>query len=100
MSAKQKKLINGRGKVELGIRPEDVVILEEGTTGEGFDVDVYFKQSMGAEDVLNLRCGDGLIRSIVKPRLKISFGDKLRIGFERSGVHIFDFESKNALVQE
>ncbi len=95
----QKKILNENNikKVICGIRPEEITIVknEEGKnccTGK-----VRLKQSMGAEDILNIKVGEGLLKAIVSPQLKIKNGDDVILNIEMSRSHLFDFVTGEAL---
>ncbi len=91
----QKFSVGNRREVLFGVRPEDVEVVK------GNDNDhlshVYFKQSMGAEDNLNLKCGDGMIRALVEPHLKMKEGDEVSFSIDIQRSHIFDINSGKAL---
>jgi multiple sugar transport system ATP-binding protein len=84
--------------VFLGIRPEDIIITTEKGKSNSFKCSVYFKQSMGVEDVLNLRVSEELIfRAIAPPKLKANVGDTLYANFLMDRAHIFDAETEERL---
>ena len=86
---------NAKSKnVILGIRPEDILITREKKLINSFECSVYFKQSMGVEDILNLKVTDELIfRAIAPPKLMAGVGETLYANFQMNRSHIFDFES-------
>ena len=94
----QKKIIAEKGITSLlyGIRPEDITIVsdEEDNCCSG---SVKFKQSMGAEDILNLTVGTASLKAIVSPQLRIRDGDKVVIKVEVGRSHIFDRETGEAI---
>jgi multiple sugar transport system ATP-binding protein len=86
-SAKSKNVI-------LGIRPEDILVSREKKEINSFECSVYFKQSMGVEDILNLKITDDIIfRAIAPPKLMVGIGETLYANFQMNRSHIFDFES-------
>ncbi|MDF1569421.1 MAG: ABC transporter ATP-binding protein [Spirochaetaceae bacterium] len=95
LTSKQKAALDGRQEILYGVRPEDVEVIK------GNDKDhssqVYFKQSMGAEDIVNLKCGEGTLRALVEPHLKLKEGDDVSFSLDIERVHIFDLESGLAL---
>lgn len=95
LSDSRKKAIGKRKQVLLGIRPEDIEVSKG--EGNGFPAEVYFKQSMGAEDNLNLKCGGGTIRALVEPHLKLKEGDDVNFSFDAERTHVFDIETGQAL---
>jgi multiple sugar transport system ATP-binding protein len=95
LTAAQKSKLGGRKQVLFGVRPEDVEVAK----GAGMEHSgvVYFKQSMGAEDNLNLKCGNGTLRALVQPNLKLNEGDKVTFSIDVKRTHIFDIDSGLAL---
>jgi multiple sugar transport system ATP-binding protein len=95
LTAAQKSKLGDRKQVLLGVRPEDVEVVKG--AGMEHSGEVYFKQSMGAEDNLNLKCGDGTLRALVQPNLKLNEGDKVTFSIDVKRTHIFDIDSGLAL---
>lgn len=95
LTSKQKAALDGRKEILYGVRPEDVEV----TKGDDKDhsSQVYFKQSMGAEDIVNLKCGEGTLRALVEPHLKLKEGDDVSFSFDIERSHIFDLENGTAL---
>ncbi|MHB8278241.1 MAG: ABC transporter ATP-binding protein [Candidatus Humimicrobiaceae bacterium] len=84
--------------VTLGIRPEDIIVSKEKKPGNSFECSVYFKQSMGVEDILNLKVTDELIfKAVASPKFMAGVGDKVFANFRMDRAHIFDYESGNRL---
>ncbi len=85
-------------KVLLGIRPEDVEISRDKKGANSFKTLVYFKQSMGVEDILNLKIDDNIFRAVCPPKLEINVGESIyaTIKIERS--HLFDHETEECIV--
>ncbi|MCX6347676.1 MAG: ABC transporter ATP-binding protein [Actinobacteria bacterium] len=84
--------------VILGVRPEDIVISKEKQESNSFESSVYFKQSMGVEDILNLKVTDELIfKAVAPPKFMASVGDRIFANFRMDRAHIFDSESGNRL---
>ena len=96
----QCKLVgNAKSKsVILGIRPEDIIVSKEKQQINSFEASVYFKQSMGVEDILNLKVTDELIfKAVTPPKFMANVGDKVFANFKMDRSHIFDLESGNRL---
>lgn len=74
----------------LGIRPEDIEVSREKQKINSFKSMVYFKQSMGVEDILNLKVDSIIFKAIVSPKLQTKVGETVyaNINVERS--HLFD----------
>ena len=87
--------------VFLGIRPEDIIVSKEKQAANSFECTVYFKQSMGVEDILNLKITDKIIFKAISPlKLKVNVDDKLYATFLMERSHIFDSESQERLVMK
>lgn len=95
LTAAQKAALGDRKEVLFGVRPEDVEVVKG--SGKDHACQVYFKQSMGAEDNLNLKCGDGTLRALVEPQLKLREGDAVSFSIDVERAHIFDVDSGIAL---
>jgi multiple sugar transport system ATP-binding protein len=93
----QQKQVKGREKVICGIRPEDMIIVNNNEMEDILEVEVYFKESMGAEDILNLKCGSGMLKAIVPPHLKITQGAKVKMKIEKERIHLFDIDTKKRI---
>ena len=98
LTESQKKLLEGKDNVKLlyGIRPEEISIVDSAgdncCTGK-----VKFKQSMGAEDILNISVGTALLKAIVSPQLGIKDGDEVTLKVEVSRSHLFERETGDAI---
>lgn len=88
---------NGKKKIIFGIRPEDIEVSRERTSQCSVASSIYFKQSMGAEDILNLKTGDLLFRAIAPPSLEAKIGEEVYINFMMDRSHLFDPESEERL---
>ncbi len=94
LTAERAELLKGHKEILFGIRPEDITVTKG---GKGFAATVHFKQAMGAEDILNLKCGAGELRALVEPHLKLQEGDQVSIEFDLDRIHLFDLETGAAL---
>ena len=85
-------------RVILGIRPEDINITrEQEQSDNSFESNVYFKQSMGAEDILNLRIKDLLIQATVAPSLETKVGESVYANIDMERAHFFDIDTKKRI---
>ncbi|HAK45627.1 MAG TPA: sugar ABC transporter ATP-binding protein [Spirochaeta sp.] len=98
MTASQKKSIEKNGVKTLlyGVRPEEISIVqkEEENCCIG---KVKFKQSMGAEDILNIIVGSIILKAIVSPQLGIKDGDEVVLKVEVTRSHLFNKETGDAI---
>jgi multiple sugar transport system ATP-binding protein len=94
LSAEQRSGLqaSGKKKVILGIRPEDIEVSR--TEGKGacnsFQCNIYFKQSMGAEDILNLRLDELVFRAVAQPSLRTKVGEMVYAILNMDRAHFFD----------
>jgi multiple sugar transport system ATP-binding protein len=80
----------GKSKVIFGIRPEDIAVEREQESKCAQPYSIYFKQSMGAEDILNLKAGDLLLRAVVAPNLEVKVHENVFGTFDLERAHFFD----------
>ena len=81
----------------LGIRPEDVEISREKKEINSFKCTVYFKQSMGVEDVLNLKVDNIIIRAVVPVKTMAKIGETVYANININRSHLFDSETENRI---
>lgn len=86
-----------KDKLILGIRAEDIEITREGRKENSFKCSVYFKQSMGAEDVLNLKINGTMFRAISLPRLMIKVGETVYANINMARAHLFDPDTEKRI---
>jgi ABC-type sugar transport system ATPase subunit len=85
-------------KIIFGIRPEDVMVTREKKDDNSIQSEVYFSQSMGAEDILNLSISkDILLRAIAPPKILIKTGEKVFININMDRAHLFDSDTENRI---
>jgi multiple sugar transport system ATP-binding protein len=83
----------------LGIRPEDIVISKEKKDENSFKCTIYFMQSLGVEDILNLKVNDTLFRAIAPPKLMTRVGDTVYVTFSMERAHLFDPDSHKRILE-
>lgn len=90
----------GKGVV-LGIRPEHVhdepEFLAKATDGV-VEADVEVTELMGAETYLYLTCEGSQVTARVDPTSTAKTGDRIKIAFELSKLHLFDKETEKTIV--
>lgn len=86
---------SGTKRVILGIRPEDIEVSRSEGKGacNAFECKIYFKQSMGAEDILNLRLGELVFRAVAQPSLRAKVGESVWAILNLERAHFFDPET-------
>ncbi len=85
----------GKGKVILGIRPEDITLAKEGVPGE-----VYVVEPLGRDDLLDVRIGEIGIHVLADPALDLKIGDTVWLNFNTRKVQFFDPTTEMSLLWE
>jgi multiple sugar transport system ATP-binding protein len=81
----------------LGIRPED--FLENASDdGEQVELKVDVFEVLGADQYLYGKVGADDVTARVDPHLKVSVGDKIRLGINMKRLHLFDAETEKAIL--
>jgi len=81
----------------LGIRPEDIEVSREKQKVNSFKSTVYFKQSMGVEDILNLKINSIIFKAIVSPKLQTKVGGTVYANINIDRSHLFDTETNKRI---
>jgi multiple sugar transport system ATP-binding protein len=85
-------------KVLFGIRPEDVEVTREKKDENSIKSKVYFSQSMGAEDILNLSISkDILLRAVSPPKTLIKTEENVYANINMDRAHIFDADTEERI---
>ena len=83
----------------LGMRPEDIDISREQRGGNSFPCTIYFKQSLGVEDILNLKIDDTVFRAIAPPKAMVQVGDTVYATFNMERAHLFDSDTNRRIIK-
>ena len=83
----------GKGKVILGIRPEDVTVSKSGPTGE-----IFVIEPLGRDDLVEVRIGEADIHLLADPALKLRMGNSTSLEFNTGKVQFFDPASEQSLL--
>jgi multiple sugar transport system ATP-binding protein len=78
-----------KGKAILGIRPEDIIIVQSGLPNS-FDMQVFMVEPLGSETIIDISIDDSLIKLKQDKAIHTSPGEKITITFKGENVHIFD----------
>jgi multiple sugar transport system ATP-binding protein len=99
LTTQQKNRLKNYNKREvvMGIRPEDIDISRQGQGDNSFKCKVYFIQSMGAEDILNLGVDTINFRAIALPRLNFKLGEIVYASFNTNRMHLFDPDTEDCV---
>jgi multiple sugar transport system ATP-binding protein len=82
----------------LGVRPQDIRVMDEPTTRDAIEAIVYVAEPLGSRDILTLQIGDDLLKAVVGAGLEASTGDKKYIEFDNDKVHIFEKNTERAIL--
>ena len=80
----------------LGIRPEDF-LPNASDGGAAIDLKVEVLEVLGADQFLYGKVGGDDLTARVDPHLKVSIGDRVRLGINMRRLHIFDAETEQAV---
>jgi len=87
-------------EVIMGIRPENIHDEEVYTSNPDctLDADVIVTEPMGAETYLFLKIGETQFNARVNPRTTAKPGDKIKVAFDISKIHLFDKETEKTII--
>ena len=83
----------GKGKVMLGIRPEDVNIGDEGIPAE-----VSVVEPLGRDDLIDMRVGGASVHVLTDPELGLKMGQHVKLDFNTQKVQFFDLTTEQSLL--
>jgi len=81
----------------LGIRPEDIEVSREKQKDNSFKSTIYFNQSMGVEDILNLKINSIIFKAIASPKLQTKVGETVYANINIDRSHLFDTETNKRI---
>jgi multiple sugar transport system ATP-binding protein len=84
-------------KVTLGVRPEEIAIMKEGTKNS-FEAEVVYMELVGKESNVHLEAGGNPFIAIRSSTQDLKVGDKVWVSFDDEKIHIFDQESGKAVL--
>ena len=82
-----------KGKIIMGIRPEDVSIADGGIQG-----DVFTVEPLGRDDMVEAHVGDLAFRALADPALGTRMGERATLKFDTDNVQFFDPETERSLL--
>ncbi len=83
----------GKGKVILGIRPEDITIADQGVAAE-----IYVVEPLGRDDLIDVRIGEAGVHVLADPTLGLRMGQIVTLGFNTHKVQFFDPQTEKSLL--
>ncbi len=78
----------GTGAVQLGVRPEHVILGQGGMRAQ-----VWLVEPTGADTLVHLRNGDLTLTALSKSRVALAVGDEATFSFDPAHIHLFDPET-------
>ncbi len=91
-SRKPKKTVKGR--VRMGIRPQDIHI----DSKEGFDTRVFLVEPMGRDDLIVCKAGNTDVHILVDPIMRLKMEDSIKLKFDMEKSQFFDTETELSLL--
>jgi multiple sugar transport system ATP-binding protein len=86
----------GLGRGMLGIRPEHF-LPNVSANGAAIDLKVEVLEVLGADQYLYGKVGGDDLTARVDPQLKVTVGDRVRLGVNLERMHLFDAETEKAV---
>jgi multiple sugar transport system ATP-binding protein len=87
------------GDVQLGIRPEDVAVVEDrpgnGTVTRGV---VDLVEHLGSDAYASVKVGNEIILARVSPDIQLHDGQTVALSFNQSKLHLFDATTGESLL--
>ncbi len=93
LSAGHTDKVAEKGRVIMGIRPEDITIANEGAAGE-----VYIVEPLGRDDLIDVKIGDLHVHVLADPEMSLKMGDTVNLQFNANKVQFFDPETERSLL--
>ena len=90
--AEYKKALGG-GKYHLGVRPEDISFVSNGTANS-LAVSVFLIEAFGYEKLIEIDLEDIRLRARVLPRIQVNTGDKVSILLDPKKIRFFDSDGE------
>ncbi len=91
--ARLQELAGERKKVSVGVRPEDVKLVDHG----GIEGMIYGAENHGAEMILTISVADHFIRATTPPSVSVSLNQRVQITFAHDKLHFFDVRTTENL---
>ena len=82
------QLAGRRGRAWLGVRPEDVDIVEPGSGGVA--ATVYVTEPLGGETVVDLQVGDRVVKALAPATIAVERDQAVGARLDPRRLHVFD----------
>jgi ABC-type sugar transport system ATPase subunit len=89
--------VAGRPKVRMGIRPEDIWLVDADEPGT-IKGEVYIVELLGCDDVLDIRVGEQSLLVLTDPERRIRPGHVVNLRFNTAAARFSDAETEHALL--
>lgn len=89
------KAVAHDGSVRMGIRPEDIHVVE---TGEDMIGTVNVVEPLGRDDMLDVHVGSDQFLVLADPQKRIRAGDEVKLRFNMANVQFFDLTTERSLL--
>jgi multiple sugar transport system ATP-binding protein len=83
-------------KGTLGFRPE--ALTDRVQNGSSLDMKVDVVERLGSDQFLYGQVGGDTVTARVDPRMKVTPGDRVRLGLDTHSLHLFDAETEKAML--
>jgi ABC-type sugar transport system ATPase subunit len=93
VSSERGQKVADRGRVILGIRPEDITLGAEGIPGEA-----YVVEPLGRDDLVDVHIAGASVHVLADPKLGLRMGDQVQLTFDTEKVQFFDPDSEESLL--
>ena len=90
--------VAGKGKVIMGIRPEDVTIADGGVDDKDVVGEVYVVEPLGRDHLVDMLIGDTHLHVLADPTLGLRIGDQVKVNFNTRKVQFFDPATEQSLL--
>ena len=85
-------------RVLFGIRPENISLSLQKGSESSIEVEVYAIEPLGAEEFIDVRKGEYIIRAKAPPTFKVNIGDRIYASFDIDRIHLFDKSTGAAIL--
>ncbi len=83
-------------KGTLGFRPE--ALTDRVQNGSSLEMKVDVVERLGSDQFLYGQVGSDAVTARIDPRIKVTPGDKVRLGLDTHALHLFDSETEKAML--
>src|ERR1700689_722365 len=85
-------------EITLGVRPEDLTVAGSADLDlPCFDAVIEVVEQLGAEILLDMKVGEGVMVASVEPTVRVKVRDRLRVAMRPSRLHVFAAKTEAAI---